>query len=132
VLLNKHGEGLHIVEHILLRPQHPTAETVPGLDPDEDFFSFRVSVIFPGWTARCHDKQFRLLAEETLRLNLPAHVYPECYWIDFAQMVEFETLNEGWLTRKSAADSTAADIDQSARQLIAFLLEQRAMQRDGG
>jgi len=131
ILLNRNSEGLYIVEHILLRPQSQAAGQLPGTDHDEDLFSFRVSVIFPGWTARCHDQQFRLLAEETLRLNLPAHVYPEFYWLEFAQMSEFETLNERWLEQKSDRESSATEIDHSAQQLISFLLDQRAARRSG-
>ena len=131
ILLNKHSEGLHIVEHILLRPQHEAANAVTGIDPDEGFFSFRVSVIAPGWTARCHDRQFRLLAEETLLLNLPAHVYPEFYWLDLAQMSEFETLYEDWLDLKSNPASATMDIEHGAQQLISFLLRRREAQRTG-
>ena len=131
IRLNKASEGLHIIEHILLRPQCQPGDALQGIEHDEDFFSFRVSVVFPGWTTRCHDKQFRLLAEETLRVNLPAHVYAQLYWLDFAQMIEFETLNENWWTLRSDQGSAAAEIDHSAQQLISFLLEQRKAQRTG-
>jgi len=129
LLLNQASEGLHIIEHILLRPQQQEASSVTGIDQDEDFFSFRISAIFPCWTTRCHDKQFRILAEETLRLNAPAHIFPEFYWLDFAQMVEFERLYQYWLTLKSDQDAEPAELDLSAQQLIAFLHDQRNAQQ---
>ena len=131
LLLNKASEGLYIIEHILLRPQQQQASSAPGIDQDEDFYSFRISVIFPRWTTRCHDKQFRMLAEETLRLNAPAHVFPEIYWLDFDQMGEFERVYQHWLALKSERDSESAELDQSAQQLIALLHDRRSAQQTG-
>ena len=129
LLLNEASEGLYIIEHILLRPQQMDTGTATAVDQDEDFFSFRISVIFPRWTTRCHNKQFRILAEETLRLNVPAHIFPEIYWLDFAQMVEFERIYERWLTLKSDRVSEPVELDQCAQQLIAFLHDQRNVQQ---
>jgi len=125
LLLNKDSEGLHVVEHILLRPQPDSSNPAPGSDQDADFFSFRISVIFPLWTTRCQDRQFRMLAEETLRLNAPAHVYPEFYWLDFTRMVEFEGIYQHWSALKCDRDAEAAELERSARQLAVFLLERR-------
>jgi len=129
LLLNKASEGLHIIEHILLRPQQQQASSATGVDHNEDFFSFRISVIFPCWTTRCHDPQFRMLAEETLRLNVPAHIFPEIYWLDFAQMVEFEKIYQQWLALKSDKVSEAVELDRCAQQIIAFLHGQRYAQQ---
>ena len=129
LVLNKKSEGLHIIEHILLRPQQQDASLLTGVEKNEDFFSFRISVVFPCWTTRCHDKQFRILAEETLRLNVPAHIFPEIYWLDFAQMVEFEKFYQHWLTLKSDPDAEPAELDLSAQQLITFLHDQRNVQQ---
>ena len=131
ILLNKQSEGLHIIEHLLLRPLE-AAQAIPNIDHDGDFFSFRVSVIFPGWTARCDDKRFRLLAEETLRLNLPAHVYPVFYWLDLAQMSDFETLYQDWQALKSSTEASTAEVDHVAQRLISFLLDRRQAQGAGG
>jgi hypothetical protein len=129
LLLNKASEGLHIIEHILLRPQQLETDSIAGIEQDEDFHSFRISVIFPCWTARCHDKQFRKLAEETLRLNVPAHIFPEIYWLDFAHMVEFERIYQQWLSLRSDQASEPVELDQCAQQLIAFLHDRRNTQQ---
>jgi hypothetical protein len=131
LLLNKASEGLHIIEHLLLRPQKQEAASVAGIEQDEDFLSFRISVIFPCWTTRCHDKQFRKLAEETLRLNVPAHIFPEIYWLDFAHMAEFEKIYQQWLSFKSDRDSEPLELDQCAQQIIAFLHDRREAQQKG-
>ena len=129
LLLNKASEGLHVVEHILMRPQLQNVASVPGIENGEDFYSFRISVVFPRWTTRCHSKSFRMLAEETLRLNTPAHVLAEIYWFDFTQMVEFERVYERWLALKRDYDADPEELDQASRQLIEFLCNQRSMQR---
>jgi hypothetical protein len=45
----------------------------------ETFFPFRISVILPSWSARFNNVQFRDYLEESFKLNLPAHIYPEFY-----------------------------------------------------
>ncbi len=132
IQLNKESEGLHVIEHILLRPNDQQDHA--GIHPiaGKDFFSFKISVILPDWTARCHDERFRMLAEETVRLNAPAHVYPEIYWLEFHKMYEFEILYERWLELKSSKQPGQDEIDESAKKLIKFLQENRNGQGDEG
>jgi hypothetical protein len=129
LLLNQASEGLHVIEHILLRPQQKGESSVTDLVEDEDFFSFRLSVIFPSWTSRCHDEHFRTLAKETLHINAPAHISPEIYWLDFAQMQEFEEIYHYWMRVKSDKDYNAEELDRSAQLLVTFLSEQRNTQQ---
>jgi hypothetical protein len=123
--LNIESEGLHVVEHILLRPEgKPRHEDLP-LSQQEDFYSFRVSMIFPAWTARCHDENFRLLAEDTVQRNCPAHVYPQFYWFEFNKMVEFETLYKNWLKLKRDEGVRDDELNAAASRLIEFLIQHR-------
>lgn len=123
--LNSESEGMHVLEHVLLRPIGRERHAGVSFTAGEDFYSFRISVVFPAWTARCHDQQFRMLAEETVSINAPAHVYPEFYWLDFHKMYAFEMLYEKWMVLKSKRSMEAAEINQAADMLIAFLLENR-------
>lgn len=101
-------EGMYIIEHILLRPdtynldQFDT-ETPDQLVPDaspQDFmptcldsectscspvdpYSFRVSIILPGWTQRFGNKDFRRFAEQLIREELPAHVLARICWVGY-------------------------------------------------
>jgi len=131
IQLNKESEGLHIIEHILLRPAGESADAGMTSDEERDFFSSRISVIFPGWSARCHDQQFRMLAEETVRLNAPAHVYPEFYWLEFHQMYALEILYERWLELKSDRESDPAELAEYTQKLISFLTDNRNVQENG-
>ncbi len=130
--LNQKSEGLHIIEHILLRPSATHTHATIGFSEQDDFFSLQLSAIFPGWSVRCADEQFRMLAEETLRINLPAHIYPHIYWLDFAAMYEFETLYQRWLELKREPDSEPGELDSSAQSLIEFLLAHRQQSQSGG
>lgn len=117
--LNRESEGLHLVEHILLRPHRSDPS---GIAP-RDFYAFRISVIFPRWTARFHNREFRMLAEETVRLNCPAHIVPQCYWLDFEAMEAFELLYKAWLHYRCAEHPRIQELDMAARQLTEFLLD---------
>jgi hypothetical protein len=132
ILLNKESEGLHIVEHILLRPEGSDSYAEMSSRQQREFFSLKISVIFPAWTARCCDKQFRMLAEERVQLNAPAHVYPEIYWLEFHKMYEFEILYEKWLELKSDEESDMAELNDCAQKLIKFLINNRNGHENSG
>lgn len=125
VRLNAQSERMLLVEHILLRPRggkSNEAEVAAG------FYPFRLSVIFPGWTARFGEEKFRNLAEETVRLNCPAHIHPEFHWLNFDAMAEFEGRHALWLAALRHADTAATEIDAASAGLIAFLVSQGAME----
>jgi hypothetical protein len=111
-------EGCHVVEHILLRPLSKNSHITKVPD---DFYSFRISVLFPAWTPRFENPEFRKLAEETVHLNCPAHVLPVFYWLDEKKMGAFETHYRGWLEIKCDAGASDAHIDECSQKLIEFL-----------
>ena len=119
--LNIECEGLHLIEHLLLRPQKGGFyDGMPGIDQSA-FYSSRISVIFPAWTARCHDARFRRLAEDSVRINCPAHVYAEIYWFDFDAMYLFEGLYKSWLDLRQVSHSSIDEVDGAAKALLEFL-----------
>jgi hypothetical protein len=115
--LNVDSEGLHVVEHILLRPQASRS----GLTTLDDFYPFRISVVFPSWTARFNDLQFQKLAESIVRLSCPAHVFPSFYWLGFPKMREFESLYQRWLQQRQDRRAPDEGLDDAAQGLVAFL-----------
>lgn len=97
-------EGFFVMEHHLLRPLAETDDFLPvcvdegchtceGYDP----YSFRVSVILPGYAPRFTNLAFRHYFERILRSELPAHVVAKVCWISKAQMAEFEKRYREWL-----------------------------------
>ncbi|MGZ0020525.1 hypothetical protein [Nitrosomonas sp. wSCUT-2] len=124
--LNITCEGFHLIEHVLLRPRGAEQS---GVIPDSgSFFDFRVSVIFPSWTARFSNPAFRKFAEETVRYNLPAHVFPEFYWLDFVYMRDFEQRYRIWLDCMQQTDPDQPSLEQlnnASKRLITFLVKNR-------
>lgn len=117
--LNIHSEGLHVVEHILLRPLSAAGHM--DVEIPDNFFSFRISVLLPSWTARFHDPAFRRHAEDTIRINCPAHVVGNIYWLDYNQMHTFEMIYRKWLKAKSDCTGDLAGLDALSAQLIRLL-----------
>ncbi|MBQ0734504.1 hypothetical protein [Aquimarina celericrescens] len=93
-------EGLFLVEHILLRPAfkkegvdvYPepskfipicsdTCESCEPIDP----YSYRVSIILPGYTFRFADTDFRNYMENVIKQEIPAHVVARICWVGHRQ-----------------------------------------------
>jgi hypothetical protein len=133
--INHESEGLHVVEHVLLRPAGDRTEHNRSAVPN-DFYSLRSSVIFPSWTARCSQINFRRFAQETVEANCPAHVHPQCLWLDFAAMRKFEAHYERWLNFKMTWSDHHGDeeavvrLNTAASAVIESIL--RASGRHGG
>lgn len=110
---------LQLVEHILLRPSNgspPARETTP-----DDFYSFRISIIFPADTAPFSSPEFRSLAEETVYMNCPAHIHPDIFWMDHERLAQFNELHKKWLTSKRSVRPQPEMIQQVAGPLVRFL-----------
>ncbi len=131
--LNIESEGVHLLEHLLLRPQQTMYFNGISDVEQREFYSSRISVIFPSWTARCNDPRFRALAEESVKINCPAHLLADVYWLDFDAMYRFETLYKCWLDARDACDfigvktrgQSAEDVDNAAKALFLFFNEQQ-------
>lgn len=117
-LLNMKCEGLHLVEHTLLRPRRSAA---PHREVPEDFYRLQVSVIFPGWTVRFASSEFRKLAQETVALNLPAHVMPHFYWLSHDDMARFELHYPQWLDCLRAVVTNAEQHGRAGAERLAAL-----------
>nr|WP_320014344.1 hypothetical protein [uncultured Desulfobacter sp.] len=120
--LNIMAEGVHLVEHLLLRP---LANKQSFLGIDDDFFSLRISVVFPSYTARFRNPEFRRLSKETVRLNAPAHISTDFFWLDFQQMHAFEILYHDWLENKCSPGTDPTELDSLSLKLIKFLNKHR-------
>lgn len=100
-------EGMFMVEHILLRPD-VTKVNVPADEFIEisasdcndcgctDPYSYRLSVVLPGYTQRFGDIDFRNFMEELIREELPAHILPRICWIGSRRKEVPQKANELW------------------------------------
>jgi hypothetical protein len=121
-------KGMHLIEHILLRPQavdDPRMDIClgEGCEPcgDEDPYSFRVSVVLPYWPEDFRNLDYRAQVERTIREEAPAHVQVRICWIDQAQMMELDKAYKAWLLARAARKPKPDSVRQSAESLIRVL-----------
>ncbi len=86
----------------------------------EDFFHFRMTVVFPSWPARFQDKGFRTFAENLFREYTPAHLKLQFKWLGIEKMKKFEALFFEWKESMGKEIKTTDDIDKNDR-LISHL-----------
>lgn len=122
------GEGMHLIEHILLRPQAPGDRLMQVcLQPDggscaeEDPYSFQASVVLPYWPQRFRDADFRALLERSLREEAPAHVRLRICWVGQQQMIRLDDALHAWLDEKARRRPDAAAVRAAAARLIEVL-----------
>lgn len=114
-------EGTYFVENILLRPDvfndlAPAIQFFPICADDcedccsPDPYSFKISVILPGFTQRFSNPDFRLFMEELIQRELPAHVVPRICWIGYRkgavpdddnELLRFQTRFKAYLLAKT-------------------------------
>ncbi|MDT8998208.1 hypothetical protein RQP53_02845 [Paucibacter sp. APW11] len=123
--LQRHAEGLHLVEHLLLRPPGHDSTRLDGLH------RAKLSLLLPGWTARGADARFQALCRDALLMAAPAHLESRVFFLQAEDMAEFERLYAGWLQAKEthckllqrgALDGPMTEqLAQQAAALTAFL-----------
>jgi hypothetical protein len=86
-------EGFYLIENILTLPYHTQKiddlnDCLPLCIDDDchtcikmDPFSYQVTIIFPGYTSRFSNIDFRIFMEDLIRRELPAHILPRICWV---------------------------------------------------
>lgn len=118
--LHEDAEGLHLVEHVLLRPS-------AGDPPPEDrpFHALQLSVVLPAWTVRTRQPSFRAFAQDTLRAQAPLHLALRCLWLSMPEMERFERACERWMACRRtwhAAGQQAGEVSRRLDEAAAALL----------
>lgn len=101
-------EGMHIVEHLLLRPRMEGQQLLElNDDPGNlgtyydahafDPYSFRITVVLPRYGGRFQEEGFRNYAEQLIRQETPAHIGVEIQWLDTLCGQQFEAAFAPWL-----------------------------------
>jgi hypothetical protein len=101
--------GLHLIEHILLRPREAVAPPGKTFDLMQvclhdcdcfcelDPYTFRASVVLPYWPAHFDSMAFRDYFENKIREEAPAHVMLKICWLNNDLMREFEVRYKKWI-----------------------------------
>ncbi len=116
----KPNEGMYVIEHILLRPNVHKPSLLPHFMPictedcesceSVDPYSFRVSIVLPGWTERYSNVDFRRFMEDLIQNELPSHILAKICWIGYPasydtgaeenEMMVLEDAYRSWLLAK--------------------------------
>jgi hypothetical protein len=89
---------------------------------DESFFTLKMSFVLPDWPVRFQDRDFRMLLNDVVFENAPAHIAAYTYWLSLDQMTELEALYFAWL-RMPHAGAFNQELMELAYQLICQLQE---------
>lgn len=122
------NEGLHVIEHILLRPGVVGDRLMEVcLPPDcefcgqEDPYSFRLHVVLPYWPTRFQDLAFRRYAERLIREETPAHIIPQICWVGNEEMRDLDAAWHAWLSLTADPDADPVSLSDALADLIAAL-----------
>jgi uncharacterized protein len=145
---NYSDEGMHVVEHILLRPDD-TMLAKEGFATDaknylpvctdkdctdgceEDPYSFRITVVLPAEALRFSNMHFREYIEKIIRMETPAHIFPKVCWVNKEQLSEFETEYKKWLIAKQKGKLGNKDGLEVHQKLITALYNLKSIYPTG-
>ena len=103
-----------------------------------DPYSYRVSIVLPGYTYRFSDPDFRRYAETVIRQELPAHVLAKICWVGDRQseietamsdLSDFERTYKKFLFDK--ARNNVSSLGASTKQLLLSLTNLNNIYRPG-
>ena len=100
------GEGMHLIEHILLRPRGEGEMDLPkrgNILPT----ACQLTFVLPGWPARFADPSYRNFLINTIRTETPSHLYPEIYFVDNEE--DFCALTDAWGAFLNGLRTTTSD-----------------------
>jgi hypothetical protein len=122
------NEGLHVIEHILLRPRLLGDRLMQVCLPKDCVFcgeqypySFRLHVVLPYWTTRFNDLAFRRYAERLIREETPAHIHPRICWVGNEEMRDLDRVWHAWLDLAADPEADPTAFSDALADLIAVL-----------
>lgn len=94
---------------------------------DEEFFRFRISMLFPAWPARFQVPEFRAATQELVKENTPAHIKLKYKWLGVAAMHEFESYYFPWreALQQQEANTASFRYQLTKTALIRYLVEEK-------
>ncbi len=126
-------EKIFIVEHLLLRPRNIPGIQFPDGDPllsvcldagcsdcdERDPYSFRITVVLNGEDGLANKgMEFRRFAEQTIRMETPAHLGLKICWVSKKELEEFSQLYCSWLAELARPEPDAATLHSRLDALL--------------
>ncbi|WP_428223903.1 hypothetical protein [Flavobacterium sp.] len=106
--MNQYYENFYCVEHLLLRPFNTspwTDDELLSVCVNDDCFdaasidpySFKATLILPGYLSRFQNLIFRKYAEKVFRQEAPAHSLLKICWVNSSDMLKFQKAYRNWV-----------------------------------
>jgi hypothetical protein len=123
-------EGMHLIEHILLRPKSKDFKLMEVCLHDcdcpceQDIYSFRVSVVLPHWPKHFDNMAFRQYFEKKIREEAPAHLQLKVCWVSNEKLREFEARYKSWteeLARFKSDGNNSTAYQEANDRMLAIL-----------
>ncbi|MCC7298559.1 MAG: hypothetical protein IT244_09515, partial [Bacteroidia bacterium] len=132
-------EGIHLIEHVLLRPKVIHQDAFFNIKTDDDcedckisdVYSFTMSVVLPYWPDRFLDLNFRAMIEKTIRREAPAHLALNICWVSPIQMMQFETAYKEWLIAINTFKEDSAERISALANFIDIIKKLRTVYPSG-
>jgi len=122
------GEGMFLIENILLRPHDRNDSFMPiCIDPDcidcaeTDPYSYRLHFVLPAYAGRFLNMDFRRFVEETIRMETPAHILPKVCWISSEDMAAIESTYRDWISARADPGHAAGYKDKLQKFIDALV-----------
>lgn len=126
-------EKIFIVEHVLMRPRNIPGIQFPDGDPllsvcldagcsdcdERDPYSFRITVVLNGEDGLANKgMEFRRFAEQTIRMETPAHLGLKICWVSRKELEAFSQLYCLWLAELARPEPDAATLHSRLDALL--------------
>lgn len=137
-------ETIHVFEHILLRPKRLDDKLLTVclnknclFCGEEDPYSFRITLVLPGWTERFQNINFRQYVEKIARLETPAHIALKLCWPGKDQFLTLQEHYQAWLEEQflpveSQDPAKLTNLIETLEALITIYPEARLHDCDDG
>ena len=151
-IMNVYYENFYCLEHILLRPFNDAVFKDDDLltvclndnckdDANNDPYSFKATLVLPGYISRFKNLIFRKYAEKVFRQEAPAHTLLKICWVNAHDMLGFQKAYKNWLKnygkyRISFSENTLQKTEEikykkSLQELIEALRELNTLYPEG-
>ncbi len=90
-------------------------------DIPEEFYSFQISLLFSGWSARFQNEEFRTVAQDIILEQKPANIFANVEWLDPEEMDEFDKLFAKWKEAVNKKDMLEIKDYEEIARLAEFL-----------
>lgn len=130
------AEKIFVVEHLLLRPRYKPEDSLLTICissecevcGEDDPYSFRLTIILNGEAGLANEGiAFRRFAEETIRLEIPAHLGLKICWISNQQMEIFEPLFCDWLAELAKEEPDKTTLTTKLTALLAEFVKLKSI-----